>query len=172
MAIATGIHYPPYVSFWSALSYYGLSDQMPKKIFLATTRYTKEVNNFRYITLSKKRFFGYTTVGKITIAEKEKAIIDSLLFPKYAGGIKEIIKCIETALKSDTIDIKKLIGYALKVESKAVLRRIGYIIVSFDFKIKAIENMRKYIGKGYELFDPNLKRKNNFNKKWLLDVNI
>ena len=95
-----------------------------------------------------------------------------MLFPKYAGGVKEIIKCIEIALKSGTIEIKKLVGYALKVESKAVLRRLGYIIVSFDFKIKAIENMRKYIGKGYELFDPNLKRKNNFNKKWPLDVNI
>jgi predicted transcriptional regulator of viral defense system len=28
------------------------------------------------------------------------------------------------------------------------------------------------IGKGYELLDPSLKKRNNLNKKWLLDVNI
>jgi len=49
--IATTLNYPSYISFWSALNYYGFSDQMPKKIFLATTSYTKEINNFKYITL-------------------------------------------------------------------------------------------------------------------------
>lgn len=177
--IALCINHPSYISFWSALNYYGLSDQMPKKIFLATTKYSKEIKNFKYITLSKKRFFGYTAIGDITIAEKEKAIIDSLLFPKYAGGIKEIIKCIKADLNN--LDVKKLLNHATKIESKAVLRRLGFILENLknankekSKKIKRhiIEKIRKKIGKGYELLDPNLKRTNNFNKKWLLDINL
>lgn len=165
LTLATNLNYPSYISFWSALNYYGFSDQIPKKIFLATTKYTKEINNFKYITISKKRFFGYTKIQSITIAEKEKAIIDSLLFPKYSGGIKEISKCIHVALNE--INIKKLINYALKVKSKAVLRRLGFILE----KKKSLEKLRKKIGKGYELLDPNLKKRNNLNKKWLLDIN-
>ena len=82
--IGTAINYPSYISFWSALNYYGFSDQTPIKIFIATPKYSKQIGNFKYITLSKKRFFGYTKIGQVAIAEKEKALIDSLLFPKYS----------------------------------------------------------------------------------------
>jgi len=51
--------------------------------------------------ISKKRFFGYVSIGNITIAEKEKAIIDSLLFPKYAGGIKEVRFALENAMRPE-----------------------------------------------------------------------
>ena len=169
MTIATMINYPSYISFWSALNYYGYSDQMPKKIFLATTKYTKEINNFKYVTLSKKKFFGYVRIGDLIIADKEKAIVDSLLFPKYSGGIMEITKCMKSALNE--IDLKKLIKYALCVESKAILRRLGFILENLKYNGKLLKKIRAQIGKGYELLDPSLKRKNNLNKRWLLDIN-
>lgn len=168
-AMGAALSYPSYVSFWSAMNYYGFSDQMPKRIFLAARKYTKDINNFKYITLSKKRFFGYTKIGEMTVAEKEKAIIDSILFPKYSGGINEIIKSIHAALND--ISIKKLLSYALKVESKAVLRRLGFILENESYAKKSLEKIRKNIGNGYELLDPSLKRKNNLNKRWLLDIN-
>ncbi len=167
-SIGQSINYPSYLSFWSALNYYGFSDQIPKKIFFTTTKYTKEINDFKFVTLSPKRFFGYKNINGITIAEKEKAIIDSLLFPKYSGGIKEIYNSLKNNIKE--IDTKKLINYAFKVESKAVLRRLGFILEGLDYK-EGLKKMRRNIGRGYELLDPNLKRKNNLNKKWLLDVN-
>lgn len=167
--LATSVHFPSYISFWSALNYYGLTENLPKKIFLVTTKYSKELNNFKYITLSKKRFFGYHGLGGIIIAEKEKAIVDSLLLPKYSGGMKEIIKCVRNSLSE--IDIKKLLDYGEKMQSKSVFRRLGYILESLEEK-KNLEHINKKIGSGYELFDPNLKKRNNLNKKWLLDVNI
>lgn len=170
--LAVSINNPAYISFWSALSYYKFTENMPKKIFLVSTKYFKEIKNFKYITLSKKRFFGYINLNGIVIAEKEKAIIDSLLFPKYSGGIKEIIKSVNNSLKE--IDIQKLFDYASKIESKSVLRRLGYILETLNHKkyLKYSKEIKKRIGKGYELLDPNLKRKNKLNKEWLLDINI
>jgi len=167
--IASSINYPSYISFWSALSYYGFSDQMPKKIFLATTKYTKDINGFKYATLSKTRYFGYTKIDDTVIADKEKAIIDSLLFPKYAGGMKEIEKCLRAAINE--INTERLIEYALKMKSKAVLRRLGFVLEHLNYKSKIINKIIKKIGRGYELLDPNLRKKNNLNKRWLLDVN-
>ena len=102
------------------------------------------------------------------MAEKEKALIDCLLFPKYAGGIKEIRKAILSSIKS--LDRKKLIDYALRVESRVVIRRLGFLLEEFQFKDSKI--LKKNIGAGYELLDPTLKKKNNLNKKWLLDINL
>ena len=167
LAAGTYLNWPSYLSFWSALSYYGFSDQVPKTIFYATTRYKKKTGNYKYVSLSRKKFFGYLRIGEITIADKEKALIDSLLFPKYSGGIKEIEASIKKALPE--VDTKKLIGYAVKTGSKAALRRLGYILESLGYKQTG--SMRKNIGKGYELLDPSLEKKNNLNKKWLLDIN-
>ena len=166
-AIGSYINWPSYLSFWSALRYYGYTDNLPKSIFYATTRYRKSINNYVYVTLSKKRFFGYTRVGDIVIAEKEKAIVDSLLFPKYSGGIREIMKCVQNSLNE--LDRGKLVDYAVKVESKAALRRLGFILESAG--CKDTDKITRKIGKGYELLDPSLARRNNLNKKWLLDIN-
>lgn len=168
--IAVNIHFPSYISLWTALNYYGWSDQLPKKIYLCTTKYAPPLNHFSFITLSPKRFFGYTSLNGIVIAEKEKAIIDSLFFPKYAGGIAEIDACLRKALPQ--LDKEKLITYALQMKSKAVLRRMGYLLEKLGVKEQILKKIKRHIGHGYELLDPTLPRKNLNNLKWLLDVNI
>jgi len=167
LAIATALHYPSYISFWSALNYYGFSDQTPNKIFIATTKYSKEIGIFKYVTLSKRRFFGYQKIGDIVIAEKEKVFIDALLFPKYSGGIKEIYECLKNAINQ--LNKEKMINYALKVNSKSVIRRLGFLLEKLEHK--QISILKKNIGKGYEKLDPTLQGKNNLNKQWLLDIN-
>jgi len=120
------LHFPSYLSLWSALQYYGLSDQMPKKIFLITTKYRKSINNFVYVTVASHRYFGYKKIGNITIAEKEKVIVDSLFFPKYCGGLDEVYKSIKNGWKD--IDKKKLVSYGRQMKSETVMRRVKYII--------------------------------------------
>lgn len=170
LVIAAAIHFPSYLSFWTALAYYGWSDQLPRTIYLSTTKYTPLQGYFQYITLSKKRFFGYVSLGGIIIAEKEKAILDSLLFPKYAGGIAEIQACLIKALLS--LNKAKLLRYALQMESKALLRRLGYLSEKLNMDKAWLNKLKKYKGKGYELLDPALPRTNKYNKDWLLDVNV
>ncbi|MBI2151671.1 hypothetical protein HYU21_03040 [Candidatus Woesearchaeota archaeon] len=168
--IGQTLNFPSYLSFWSALNYYGFSDQNPQKIFFATTKYTKSNTFFQYITLAKNKFFGYKAIGEITIAEKEKAFLDSLLFPKYAGGIKEIKKALQSGLSE--LDKQKLFQYAFKIKNKVILRRLGFLLEELGYT-KDLGKLHQKIGSiGYELLDPTLNRKNNFNKKWLLDVNI
>ncbi|MFH1256804.1 MAG: hypothetical protein V1494_05950 [Candidatus Diapherotrites archaeon] len=169
LAAGAYLNWPSYLSFWSALSYYGLTDQMPKTVFFASAKYKKRIGNCRFVVLSNKRFFGYTSVGGITIAEKEKAIIDSLLFPKYAGGMHEVFNAAKSSIK--VLDLKKLSSYALRVKSRAAVRRLGFILEECGIRGKYLDNLLKRKGKGFELLDPSLERKNNFNKKWLLDVN-
>ncbi len=168
LIIGSYLNWPSYLSFWSALSYYHYTDQLPKTIFYASTRYRKKRESYKYVAIAKKRFFGYTKIGNIIIAEREKVVIDSLLFPKYAGGIKELISCMEKSINE--LNKEKLLDYAMKMKSKAVLRRLGFILELIGHK-SILRAIRKNIGKGYELLDPSLNKRNNLNKKWLLDIN-
>ena len=168
LILGSYLNWPSYLSFWSALGYYHYTDQLPKTIFYASTKYRKKANSYKYVIISKKRFFGYKKIGNIIIAEKEKAIIDSLLFPKYAGGIKELVICMEKSINE--LNREKLLDYALRIKSKAVLRRLGFILELIGCR-GILRAVRKNIGKGYELLDPSLGKRNSLNKKWLLDIN-
>ncbi len=162
------LNWPSYVSFLSALNYYGFSDNLPKKITYVSMKYRKN-EKFEYVCLSKKRFFGYRKEGSMIIAEKEKVFVDSLLFPKYSGGIKEISRLLKENLKQ--LDIDRLIDYALRVESKMVLRRLGFIL---DNKLSKQNGkiLLKKIGKGYGFLDPSITKRTNLNSKWLLYVDL
>lgn len=166
--IGAHLNWPSYLSFWSALNYYGFSDQLPKTVFFSSTKHRKKTKGFTFITLSKKRFFGYASVGDIVIAEKEKVFVDCLLFPKYSGGIREIFGSLKAGLNQ--LDEKKLVNYALRMNSKAVIRRLGFLLEQTGKK-ERLEKLRKHIGKGFELLDPSLKRTTIFDKKWLLNIN-
>src|SRR3989344_6030277 len=70
-AVASSIVFPSYISFWTALNYHGFSGNAPKQIFLATTRFSKQLNSFKYIKISKQKFFGYISISDFAIADKE-----------------------------------------------------------------------------------------------------
>lgn len=166
--VGTYYNSPSYVSFLSALNYYGFSDNLPKKMTFVSTKYKKH-KKFVYVCLSKKRFFGYKKEGEIIIAEREKVFVDSLLLPKYSSGIKEISRILVENL--DKLDVGKLIDYSLKVESKMVLRRLGFILdEKLDKKNK--KKLLKKIGEGVGFLDPMIKIRKDLNKKWLLYTNL
>lgn len=73
---------PSYISFEYALWKYGLINEIPSGITLATTKktriYTLYNNVFEYSHLKENLFFGYKIDGETLIAEKEKAFLDEI----------------------------------------------------------------------------------------------
>lgn len=170
--IASFLINPYYISYWSALNYYGLTEQVSKTIFIATTKrkLEKEIKGlrFKFITLNKNKFFGFAriTISNhfIDIAEREKAIVDCLDMPRNCGGITEIIKAID-GIKNE-LDFNKLIVYAKKMRNKAILNRLGYILDLLGIKAK-IKPSNHYV-----FLDSVNKKKGAYNKKWKIIENI
>lgn len=128
--IATELYFPAYLSFESALSYYGLLSQVPFTITMATTRPAKKITvggiEIEYSHLKKELFFGYTLSDGKYIAEKEKALLDMFYMVRLG---KRTINISELDLKD--IDGKKLRDYAKR----------------FPSSIKSImEETKKYLG--------------------------
>lgn len=176
-SVASHVIWPSYISFWSALNFYKFTEQLPRTIFVATTKAKKEITfeeqRIKFVSLSKERFFGYREANEVTIAEKEKAIVDSLLLPRYSGGINEIAKCLKNAWGE--LNKKTLAAYSLRMRNKSLVKRLGYLIEKEKLKIekKLIEKLQRNIGgEGYSKLEPQLEKKGRYDKRWGLIINI
>lgn len=167
--IATHVTEPSYVSFWSALQFYGFTEQLPRTVFVATTTSKKELKlksfDIKFVRLDKKRFFGYKKIimeeQEVFIAEKEKCIVDSLFQLRYCGGLTEAYKALKN---TQEYDINKLLDYASKMGSNSLLRRIGFLLELCNIDMhKKLQNL---LGKGYIPLDPDLRKEGRLNKKW------
>src|SRR3989339_1818546 len=61
--IASNLIKPYYISYWSALNYYGFTEQVSKTIFIAATKRKREMNmlglKIRFVAIKKNKFFGF-----------------------------------------------------------------------------------------------------------------
>jgi len=168
LIFASYIQLPSYISFWTALRFYNFTEQLPNEITIATKKARDEINflgnKIKFIKM--KSFFGYRKerYGEfyIFIADKEKAIIDSLLIKNVP--LDEIIK----AIKSRIIDNNKLINYAIKTKNKALIKRLGFLLERNGYKCKVL---KKYIDYNYILLDPMFEEKGEKNNEWKIIVN-
>lgn len=178
--IASELVQPYYIAYWSALNYYGMTEQVPFTVFVATTkrRKNKKIHgvSYEFVTLSKKKFFGYTTVNisgrNILISDKEKTIVDCLDHMDYCGDITEAAKALWNA--REELDFEKLLNYALKMENGAILKRLGYLLSIL--KIKTTDDFNKKlknnISKGYNLLDFTKRKKGRYSSEWNLMINV
>lgn len=90
--LANFLYQPSYISFESALSFYGIVSQFPYEIVSATSKKpTKKIFQnkfFNYIHIKKELFWGYERRENFLIATKEKALLDQLYL--YSKGLRSI----------------------------------------------------------------------------------
>ena len=173
--IASRVVYPSYVSFWSALNFYGFTEQVPIMVFLASARKKKEVefNNsrFKYVLMNPEKFFGYRKerIGDLDflIGEEEKAIIDSLYLPENAGGLAEVIKAVYNA--KEKVDLDKLFAYALAMKNRSLCSRLGYLLERFGAEAGMLLECSS---NEYVKLDPAREKSRVWDKKWHVNVNL
>ena len=165
----------PYaIAYWSALHYYGLTEQIPNTIFIQTTARKKRQKikifgvDYKIVRVKESKIFGirkeWIEETEINITEKEKTIMDCLDKPQYCGGVIEVAK----ALKNGEFDKNKLISYAKKMENSGVIRRLGYLcdLLQIDISLPEID------ARNYLYLDPTMPKKGVKNAKWRLIINL
>jgi predicted transcriptional regulator of viral defense system len=75
----------------------------------------------------------------------------------------------ETMNAFDGIDTKKILNYALKMDSIVTLKRLGYLLELNG--IDAYEKIKKRINKRYDLLNPLLPPTGENDRKWMLKLN-
>ncbi|MBI5252914.1 MAG: hypothetical protein HY930_00730 [Euryarchaeota archaeon] len=174
--IASRIVWPSYISMWSAIRFYNLTEQIPQSVWVVTARKKrrKEISfsntKIVFVLTKPKYFFGFKKIDfrgfEIFIAEPEKSIIDGLLFRKIS--VSEIFSILKSNLR--TLNISRLLAYAIKTGNKALIKRLGFLLdkLGFDYRDK----LRKYIYHPYTPLEYNLPPRGKFNDKWRIIENV
>ncbi|TET71564.1 MAG: hypothetical protein E3J56_06515 [Candidatus Aminicenantes bacterium] len=165
----------PYaIAYWSALNFYGLTEQIPNTVFMQTTARKKKQEidvfgvKYKLVRIKKEKIFGLRTEWieetEINITDREKTIIDCLDKPQYCGGVVEVAK----ALRKENLNHEKIVKYAREIGNSGVIRRLGYLcdFLRIDIDVPMIET------RNYLLLDPTMPHKGKKDAKWRVIVNL
>jgi len=169
LKIAAVLTAPSYISFWTACSYYGWTEQQIKTVQVVSTKQFSEIvippyGTIETTTTNPRRMFGYANVNTVPIAEKERVIIDIIHKPEKCGGINEVRKCIKNAWGD--VDKKKLLFYLKRFGNKALFARLGFLLDKLHIENITEATFLKNIPKGYTLLHQKEKGVMRYNHKW------
>ncbi len=177
--LASLIVKPSAIAYWSALNYYGLTEQIPGITFIQTPRkggYSGEISiggrRFRVVTVRPHKFFGLNTIRisgrNVSITDPEKTLIDCLDKPQYCGGIIEVMK----ALKNGSFDKETLLEYAEQMRNVAVLKRLGFLSEKLGLGLEKEIKIPEKSKKSFPLLDPTMPPEGRFDRRWGLRLNV
>lgn len=170
-----------YVGFWTAMSFWDMTEQIPYTVFVVTTKRKKNriiefgKQKFQFVTLSNTKFFGYVKekAGKDTfnISSREKTIVDGLMHPEYCGGIPEVTKCMWNA--REEINWNTVLEMGKRVGVNVVIRRLGYLLSLLEIENKISSHIKDITKRyPYHFLDPTAsKKKHEHSKDFGLIIN-
>jgi predicted transcriptional regulator of viral defense system len=179
--IAASLIAPYYISYWTALSYYGFTEQVARTVFVAALKQKRPVEvsgiTFRFVRLSKHKFFGFVQEWiedkQVNIASREKTVVDCLDLPQYCGGVAEAIKGLWYGYEEKSLDWDTLTEYAERMGNRTIFKRLGYLAELLELPIgEHISLWNSKISSGYGLLDPAMGKTGSYNTRWNLLVNL
>ena len=171
---------PYYLSHGTALELHRMLTQPNLTIHVSCTRRIRPQTiggyEYRFVLVTEAQIFGIakhwvTKEQSVMISDMERTIIDSLRRPDLAGGITEIAKGLW--MKRDSLNIERLIDYALRLDVGAVLRRLGYLLERNGMANETtLQPLRNKLSATYQRLDPVLPQEGSFLSRWRLRLNV
>ena len=172
--IATESVKPSYISFWTALSHHGLTEQQVMTVQLVSTiqdrgmmidPYMVKVTRFK-----PERFFGYVREDRYAMGDVEKVLVDSLFLPDRCGGIDEFTRCLKRAW--DGIDRNRFARYLIRFGNRSVISRAGHLMDVLELEGEEVRSMlKRYRSSGYVKLVPGRGEVRGHDHVWNVIVN-
>jgi predicted transcriptional regulator of viral defense system len=165
----------PYcISYWSALHFHGMTEQLPGTVYVQTTQKKKDQQptvfgvDYQIVRVMTEKMFGIRKVRieetSVNITDKEKTVADCLDKPQYCGGVVEVAK----ALRYTDLDLGTLCTYAQSIGNTGVVRRLGYLSDLLGIEL----DLPRPDTRNYLYLDPTMPRQGLPNAKWRLIINL
>jgi predicted transcriptional regulator of viral defense system len=191
--IATSLVSPSAVAFFSALAHHGLTDQIPRVITAITPRKVvvpsmREAGqmtgqrgqhlwhaaglDFRYVAILPKRFsFGIEPVWlderfRVPVTDRERTVLDLFALPRLLGGPGEGLAVLERV--GEGIDLEKLVSYALRYDSVAVAKRLGWSLEQTGTGGSVLIPLAELPTSHFTALDPGRVRRGPRDRRWMI----
>lgn len=189
--IAMALVRPAAISYWSALHYHGLTEQVPRKVFVLTTtdasiprlrnNIAESTRNgypvgdtiYQFVQVKNERYFGVEKVwigeNRVTITDPERTLLDGLSMPQYCGDFTEVLHAFE--VRGLHLDVERIVQYASKLDT-ATAKRLGWVLQLQGIDPARLDPLMKLPIKGYRKLDPTGPRKGPCNRHWMIQENL
>lgn len=170
-----------YIGYYSALQIHNLITQPSLKEQVVVAKQIRpskiKIKNvpFQFIYHNEKHFFGATKIwidsfNRVSCSDLEKTFVDCLFKPDYAGGIVEIARAIYVS--RDKIKFDKLLDYAQKFASQAVVKRLGFLLETLRIGAEITDELQKIKTASYVLLDTELPATGKRLSRWSVRQNL
>jgi predicted transcriptional regulator of viral defense system len=191
--LARALVSPSALAHWSALAYHDLTDQVPVVVTLITPkkvvtpsmrgagsdtgRHVWRVAGIecRFVTVSEKRYgiglewAWFDQRFRASITDRERTVLDLFAMPSRFGGIGEGIAVLDRA--GDTLDIPKLVEYALRYGEIAAAKRLGWALERSGVATTELRPLLELPAVAYSPLDPGRSRRGGHDRRWMLTLN-
>jgi len=189
--VAMALVAPAAISHWSALHHHGLTEQVPREVFVLTTigapvprtrgsraaagqrGFRVGETTYRFIQVKPERYFGTRKVwvgeARVTITDPERTLLDGLSRPRYCGDFAEVLHAFE--VRGAELDLERIVEYAL-VLGAATTKRLGWVLEQQGVDPSRLEQLAAVPIKGYRRLDPTGPRKGPCDRRWMIQENL
>ena len=184
---------PAAISHWSALHYHGMTDQLPRSVFVLTTTaaavphvrgaggrasiigrgYPIGETAYQFIQVKPERFFGTERLwmgeSRVAITDPERTLLDGLSRPQYCGDFAEVLHAFESW--KDRLRLDRITDYAQQLGT-AVAKRLGWVLENQGIDTHHLGLLENLPIKGYRKLDPTGPREGLRNRRWMIQENL
>ncbi|MFO7632398.1 MAG: type IV toxin-antitoxin system AbiEi family antitoxin domain-containing protein [Caldilinea sp.] len=182
LVIAGRLVQPSAVAYWSALHYWGMTEQVPQVVFVQTTQRKAALQvlgmHFRFVTLPERRFFGVvqrTVDGKaFAVTDREKTLLDAAARPDLCGGVTQLAQALSS--NHPEVNWSRLDDYLQRWGAGVVVKRLGYLIETLHLpvpdRVSRLEQWQGWISQGISMLEPGADTGSVTAPRWNLRVNV
>ena len=171
---------PYYLSHGTAMEIHGMLTQPQLVVTVSTPKPRRSVSalgvEFRFVRCQRRHLFGLTEhwvtkQEKVCVSDPERTIVDGLKQPEYCGGITEVAKGLW--MRREDLQVDKLIAYAEHVRVGAVVRRLGFLLETYEMAGEPdLVPLRRGLTATYVRLDPVLPAEGKRLRRWRLQLNV
>jgi len=177
--IAAHVAEPMYIGYYSALSHHGLTEQVPRTVYVVTpTRaQSREIHGvpYRVTTVTERKFFGFEPTSiegtTVQVSDLEKTLVDCADHPEFCGGLRELATAMRTA-DDRGCDWDTVGEYLERLDNGAATKRIVYLADQLGIDLPAREELVASFTSGYSLLDPTRPDTGSTNSTYRLRINV
>jgi predicted transcriptional regulator of viral defense system len=189
--IAMALVEPAAISHWSALHHHGLTEQVPRDVFVLTTKgtwiprsresrqaqasglYTVGDTTYRFVQVKRDRFFGHEKVwigdARVFVTDLERTLLDGLAMPQHCGDFSEVLHAFEAA--SGRLNVERITEYGIRLGATTA-KRLGWVLETQGITPSKLDPLAALPIKGYRKLDPTGPRKGPCDSRWMVQENL